>query len=409
MKHKKIFIILLVFVSGLLLIISGVILSLSPKNLTINVLNNLNSNFKSFFNSKLINFISNNPNIELDTNINYNVNKEENIIKLSYIENKNDKISSIKVSGVDSILNAYLSNNYIYLKNNELDSYTYSDLNYISIFNNINYKNYDKLINLFIKTINEIIEDNDFTYGNTFFRINNESFKANRYNLILDKKLQKEILNKYINNIKNNKDALNSLSEIIGSNSNNKLDDILNNIDTYKYNDIDFSIFQDNITTLGFEFKNTKERFDIKFYRKDNNIQIELEIDNKIFNIVINKSRNNYVIDVKVVSNDEEIMKLNMKIDITKSNNSTIYDYYILVKGDDKTTISGKYTKNDSNNEYDRNISIKVSSTNEISKYEIDNKFKIASNIQLPNFDKSVKVDKIFDMDLLNYSSKLYN
>ena len=72
-------------------------------------------------------------------------------------------------------------------------------------------------------------------------------------------------------------------------------------------------------------------------------------------------------------------------------------------------TISGKYTKNDSNNEYDRNISIKVSSTNEISKYEIDNKFKIASNIQLPNFDKSVKVDKIFDMDLLNYSSKLYN
>ena len=409
MKHKKIFIILLVFVSGLLLIISGVILSLSPKNLTINVLNSLNSNFKSFFNSKLINFISNNPNIELDTNINYNVNKEENIIKLSYIENKNDKISSIKVSGVDSILNAYLSNNYIYLKNNELDSYTYSDLNYISIFNNINYKNYDKLINLFIKTINEIIEDNDFTYGNTFFRINNESFKANRYNLILDKKLQKEILNKYINNIKNNKDALNSLSEIIGSNSNNKLDDILNNIDTYKYNDIDFSIFQDNITTLGFEFKNTKERFDIKFYRKDNNIQIELEIDNKIFNIVINKGRNNYVIDVKAVSNDEVIIKLNMNIDITKSNNSTIYDYYILVKGDDKTTISGKYTKNDSNNEYDRNISIKVSSTNEISKYEIDNKFKIASNIQLPNFDKSVKVDKIFDMDLLNYSSKLYN
>ena len=409
MKHKKIFIILLVFVSGLLLIISGVILSLSPKNLTINVLNSLNSNFKSFFNSELINFISNNPNIELDTNINYNVNKEENIIKLSYIENKNDKISSIKVSGVNSILNAYLSNNYIYLKNNEVDSYTYTDLNYISIFNNINYKNYDKLINLFIKTINEIIEDNDFTYGNTFFRINNESFKANRYNLILDKKLQKEILNKYINNIKNNKDALNSLSEIIGSNSNNKLDDILNNIDTYKYNDIDFSIFQDNITTLGFEFKNTKERFDIKFYRKDNNIQIELEIDNKIFNIVINKSRNNYVIDVKVVSNDEEIMKLNMKIDIIKSNNSTIYDYYILVKGDDKTTISGKYTKNDSNNEYDRNISIKVSSTNEISKYEIDNKFKIASNIQLPNFDKSVKVDKIFDMDLLNYSSKLYN
>ena len=61
------------------------------------------------------------------------------------------------------------------------------------------------------------------------------------------------------------------------------------------------------------------------------------------------------------------------------------------------------------NNEYDRNISIKVSSTNEISKYEIDNKFKIASNIQLPNFNKSVKVDKIFDMDLLNYSSKLYN
>ena len=409
MKHKKIFIILLVFVSGLLLIISGVILSLSPKNLTINVLNSLNSNFKSFFNSKLIYFISNNPNIELDTNIKYNIDKEENIIKLSYIENKNDKISSIKVSGVDSILNAYLSNNYIYLKNNELDSYTYSDLNYISIFNNINYKNYDKLINLFIKTINEIIEDNDFTYGNTFFRINNESFKANRYNLILDKKLQKKILNKYINNIKNNKDALNSLSEIIGSNSNNKLDDILNNIDTYKYNDIDFSIFQDNITTLGFEFKNTKERFDIKFYRKDNNIQIELEIDNKIFNIVINKSRNNYVIDVKVVSNDEEIMKLNMKIDIIKSNNSTIYDYYILVKGDDKTTISGKYTKNDSNNEYDRNISIKVSSTNEISKYEIDNKFKIASNIQLPNFDKSVKVDKIFDMDLLNYSSKLYN
>ena len=103
-----------------------------------------------------------------------------------------------------------------------------------------------------------------------------------------------------------------------------------------------------------FYCKDTNEKFDVKFYKKDSNIQIELEIDNKIFNIVINKSRNNYVIDVKAVSNDEVIIKLNMNIDITKSNNSTIYDYYILVKGDDKTTISGKYTKNDSNNEYDR-------------------------------------------------------
>ncbi|MBR1413195.1 MAG: hypothetical protein IJ574_00800 [Bacilli bacterium] len=209
------------------------------------IFNNMFANVK--YSEELMEMVNNSENIESTSNLSIkmpsvlknqvgfeNFNVDVNLKKSS--DNLEAKIDALLDNKNLVNLETILKDNTLYyklLKNSE-KYYSYNLNNFQENMNNENI-NVQIFIDLFNETIKENIMDSDFKKSSEKIKVDNEEIKTTKYSLEINKKLNERFMKAFLTKIKDNKTAIESLTNISGLEEKDLKESINNSIKEYKY------------------------------------------------------------------------------------------------------------------------------------------------------------------------------
>ena len=261
-----------------------------------------------------------------------------NNLKLSglYEIDLNKKIANIEVGSTykdKTLLNGsmYLENNdyYLFLEGiyNNYIKFTNKSLTNNNVSNDVDKKDINNIINGFKNATKNSIKDEYLTKNKEKITINNKEYNTNKITLIIDKTNFKTIMKDFFTYLKNDKNFVNSINNNSQENIVTKIDEILNNLDKIKEEDIpielkmDFYIKSFTNDLLKLAIKNKISNIEVfTFDMIENNINMYIKEEDNIINFKYTNNNNNSVIEV---SNQDFTMKINYNIE-TKYNKTII-------------------------------------------------------------------------------------
>ncbi len=265
-------------------------------------------------------------------NINYNEDDKDKISQIKLDLNNND--FKINVDLVSTNKKMYIMIKDVFKKYYYTDFELFDDGNddesdfigdYINILNDNENVDTEKILELYIDSIDENISNSDFNSSKETIELDGKKIKTTKYTMTYDKKLNDKIINTFIKKVKNNNDASVTLSKLL----NIEEKDLDKTLDNYLK-----------------ELKDgEKYSYNISVYTKLNKTYlIELELDGD--SIAINKDKDTYnfiiksednTITGKLLTHNKDKIKLEAKMkskyysmnienvtDVTKSSSKAI-------------------------------------------------------------------------------------
>ncbi len=265
-------------------------------------------------------------------NINYNEDDKDKISQINLDLNNND--FKINVDLVSTNKKMYIMIKDVFKKyyytdfelfDNENDDESDFIGDYINILNDNENVDTEKLLELYIDSIDENISNSDFNSSKETIELDGKKIKTTKYTMTYDKKLNDKIINTFIKKVKNNNDASVTLSKLL----NIEEKDLDKTLDNYLK-----------------ELKDgEKYSYNVSVYTKLNKTYlIELELDGD--SIAINKDKDTYnfiiksednTITGKLLTHNKDKIKLEAKMkskyysmnienvtDVTKSSSKAI-------------------------------------------------------------------------------------
>ncbi len=265
-------------------------------------------------------------------NINYNEDDKDKISQIKLDLNNND--FKINVDLVSTNKKMYIMIKDVFKKYYYTDFELFDDGNddesdfigdYINILNDNENVDTEKILELYIDSIDENISNSDFNSSKETIELDGKKIKTTKYTMTYDKKLNDKIINTFIKKVKNNNDASVTLSKLL----NIEEKDLDKTLDNYLK-----------------ELKDgEKYSYNVSVYTKLNKTYlIELELDGD--SIAINKDKDTYnfiiksednTITGKLLTHNKDKIKLEAKMkskyysmnienvtDVTKSSSKAI-------------------------------------------------------------------------------------
>lgn len=281
-------------------------------------------------------------------------------IDIKYNEDTKDKISQIKYD-LD-VNNAKLSGDlvstnkklYIMIKD-VFKKYYYIDMSdelpddYINFLKVDEELDIEKVIDLYIDSIDENISNSDFNSSKETITLDGKKIKTKKYTLVYDKKLNDKIFNTFIKKVKNNEDASVTMSKILGVDE-KELDKTfekqlkeLKDEEDYSYN---LSVYTKLNKTYLIEIEKDKNSIAINKDKETYNFIIKSE-DTTITGKVLTHNKDKVKIEAKL-KNKYYSMDIDSVTDVTKSSSKEI-----IMKNDTVMKSMGQEVK------FDMNITIK--------------------------------------------------
>lgn len=322
-KKSTIFFVVLIIIS-ILSLIGGVLYFISkPKNTLMLSLYKYSSKLKN-------NYLKNYNSLSGNYNIDYELKDLSGKYK-DIIDDYNDftlsgtygidikrKVANLEFGSSykdKEFINGNIFNNdnefYLYFEK-VFDKYIkYDSKNKINLYDKFDNKDYTNIVNALKDTfISSLKEEYVVKYDDV---INGKN--VNKVNIKIDKNNYKEIVIEFLNSLKNNEQFINSINDISNKDIKEVIDKIiidLNNKEFKNVFDIDFYISKFSYNLIKLEVKmNNKIIIDIN---EDN-----ININNKILKILLNKEDNKYKIDI--TSKD---INLKFNLELTNKYNTTV-------------------------------------------------------------------------------------
>ena len=257
-------------------------------------------------------------------------------IDIKYNEDTKDKISQIKYD-LD-VNNAKLSGDlvstnkklYIMIKD-VFKKYYYIDMgdelpeDYINFLKVDEELDIDKVIDLYIESIDENISNSNFNSSRETITLDGKKIKTKKYTLVYDKKLNDKIFNTFIKKVKNNEDASITMSKMLGVDEKDldktfekQLKDLKDEED-YSYN---LSVYTKFYKTYLIEIEKDKNSIAINKDKETYNYIIKSE-DSTITGKVLTHNKDKVKIEAKL-KNKYYSMDIDSVTDVTKSSSKEI-------------------------------------------------------------------------------------
>ena len=257
-------------------------------------------------------------------------------IDIKYNEDTKDKISQIKYD-LD-VNNAKLSGDlvstnkklYIMIKD-VFKKYYYIDMgdelpeDYINFLKVDEELDIDKVIDLYIESIDENISNSNFNSSKETITLDGKKIKTKKYTLVYDKKLNDKIFNTFIKKVKNNEDASITMSKMLGVDEKDldktfekQLKDLKDEED-YSYN---LSVYTKFYKTYLIEIEKDKNSIAINKDKETYNFIIKSE-DSTITGKVLTHNKDKVKIEAKL-KNKYYSMDIDSVTDVTKSSSKEI-------------------------------------------------------------------------------------
>lgn len=257
-------------------------------------------------------------------------------IDIKYNEDTKDKISQIKYD-LD-VNNAKLSGDlvstnkklYIMIKD-VFKKYYYIDMgdelpeDYINFLKVDEELDIDKVIDLYIESIDENISNSNFNSSKETITLDGKKIKTKKYTLVYDKKLNDKIFNTFIKKVKNNEDASITMSKILGVDE-KELDKTfekqlkeLKDEENYSYN---LSVYTKLNKTYLIEIEKDKNSIAINKDKETYNFIIKSE-DNTITGKLLTHNKDKIKLEANV-KNKYSSTDIESVTDVTKSSSKEI-------------------------------------------------------------------------------------
>jgi len=257
-------------------------------------------------------------------------------IDIKYNEDTKDKISQIKYD-LD-VNNAKLSGDlvstnkklYIMIKD-VFKKYYYIDMgdelpeDYINFLKVDEELDIDKVIDLYIESIDENISNSNFNSSRETITLDGKKIKTKKYTLVYDKKLNDKIFNTFVKKVKNNEDASITMSKMLGVDEKDldktfekQLKDLKDEED-YSYN---LSVYTKFYKTYLIEIEKDKNSIAINKDKETYNFIIKSE-DSTITGKVLTHNKDKVKIEAKL-KNKYYSMDIDSVTDVTKSSSKEI-------------------------------------------------------------------------------------
>lgn len=335
----------------------------------------------------LINKIAGSDNIGIRANITTKIDNTSTNIKIDYLENRNNKKSSLNIIAKDDInqlidTSLVLDKDKLYMFIKDITPMYYTmDMNYVSFIRSLSSDNVDELLNILKDSLNSSISKKDIKKEKVKIKYNNKDKKVSKLTYTVSNKEFRQIFSKFIKTLKKDKKLLGSVAEYFDLSKkelNKKLNEYLKEIP-----ENDEKLFAYSTYYYGF---NKIVEYDLDLYKSGYSIKYKDDGD----------------IDDITISND--ISSVRIKVENTKNGKKFTGTYIADINSGEEIQFDGTYENNKlvlnikSDQNYKLVISSKHDNTEENYKYNYDitisvNKLVI-SNIKIDlefYFDESVE------------------
>lgn len=257
-------------------------------------------------------------------------------IDIKYNEDTKDKISQIKYDldvNKSKLSGDLVSTNkklYIMIKD-VFKKYYYIDMgdelpeDYINFLKVDEELDIDKVIDLYIESIDENISNSNFNSSRETITLDGKKIKTKKYTLVYDKKLNDKIFNTFVKKVKNNEDASITMSKMLGVDEKDldktfekQLKDLKDEED-YSYN---LSVYTKFYKTYLIEIEKDKNSIAINKDKETYNFIIKSE-DSTITGKVLTHNKDKVKIEAKL-KNKYYSMDIDSVTDVTKSSSKEI-------------------------------------------------------------------------------------
>ena len=353
----------------------------------------------------LINKIAKSDNIGIKANITTKIDNNNLNINVDYLENRDNKKSSLNVAAQDDInqlidTNLVLDKNKLYMFIKDITPMYYSmDMNYISFIRSLSSDDVDDLLNILKDSLNSSISKKDIKKEKVKIKYDNKDKKVSKLTYTVTNNEFRQIFGKFIKTLKKEKKLLGSVAsyfDLSKKELSKELDKYLKEIPKD-----DNKLFAYSTYYYGF---NKIVEYDFDLYESGYSIKYKDDGD---------------IDDITITNNESSV---SLKIENTKSGKKFSGTYKSLINLDDEITFTGTYEDNKLvlNVKSDENYKLVIVSnhdnTEENYKYSYDitlsvNKVVI-SNIKLDlefYFDETVESIKEESKDITELTEEEMN
>lgn len=248
-------------------------------------------------------------------------------LSIDYLENKKDKKSELDLDvsiNEQKILgaNLNLSNDNLYLFVDDITTkYYYITQEFVSLTSGLNSSDTDEMVALLKEAVTDYIDNNDIAKKKETVTYNGQDKKVNKLTYKVTNKTVKEIVNNFLDSIKNNKDLFNKLA----SSSNMSKDELTTLFDEYR-------------EKLNYENEELLFNYHVYYYGFNKIIRYELEDpeDNMIVQYKVEDKES-----ISLLENNEAILYL----EFVEAKKGYTYSGYIISE-EVRTNFSGSLTEN---------------------------------------------------------------
>lgn len=401
------------------LLIFGFTIVSSDKVVMLQSISNLSNKFNKSLdnNSSLINKINSSNDIGINTNLSLSFNDFKASMSINYLENKNDKKSSLSFDtslNEEDFLNfdLTLNNNLAYIfVDNVTPKYYHTSVEYMSFISSLSVSDYDKLITLLKDAVIDYIDDDEIINKKVEILYNGKNKKVNKLSYKITNKTILDITTNFINSIEKD----NTLFENIASCMNVSKDELVVSldaiIDSINNNQESFEYLY-NVYYYGFnkivqyelEDVNTKEIFTYKIEEKES-INLFKE-DINYFSLVFSKDKTQYNYNGFILNDDQEKIEFN---------GSVLDNKFLMVveqeEYDIKLVVDTNNMEKDNvftNNTHIVLYSIIDEKENELGILDLNNEYYFDKKVNF-NINDSVNINEISDEDLIIIEDNIMN
>lgn len=420
-KSKKgvflVFAIVIVLI-GIVLTGVGVMLLSKPKAIFQESYNYLTKGFKGLELSDYKSVdVEKKDKVKVSSNINVNLNENLGLgitnvdLNLQLLEDKVNKTSKFYL---DSKLEnqkllefiSYLKDNKMYLTIPDIfDKYYYTDVEYSSIYDNMNEEDIELLVDIVEDSFKKVITDEKFEKEKAKTSIDGIEESVTKLTLKVDDKLLSELVTEIINNIKNNKDAVDFLVEISESNKEEFLkflDDALEELkDTTGETLFTYNIYYKGINDIR-KLEILGGTSVLSYTANNNSYRLKyVEDDVEQLTILVSKKESKYDISVNTSS-----FKING--DLVKNKNGYSMTLNMVDGGsNDLGTLKLEYIF--TSNVQDKLVIAYQKDKVDMIKVTIDSKIAFNESIKLPDLSNSKSIDSITDEEINKIMTNFQN
>lgn len=318
-KKVTIFAIFLSIISiGLL--IFGFSLVSSDKVVLLQSISNLYGKLENSFenNNELLDKLATSKNVGIRSNINL-ISDNNNIgLSLDYLENKENKKSSLdldisinneKLIGGDLAL----ANNNVYFSVDDITpNYYYTALEYLSFISSLNSNDYDKIIDLLKDSITDNVSEDNIKKEKVTINYNKKDKKVNKITYEVTNKALKKSATKFIDSIKKDKKLLDNIASYL----NVEVNDLVKGLDSFLE---DFKIEKEEVLfnyvvyyygfnkIVGYELVSIESNLIFEYKIQDKESIILTKDSIKVLVINIKKDKNKNTFDGYINDDEEKI------------------------------------------------------------------------------------------------------